>query len=46
MTTNLGDGRDCAASVTQLMFDLPPAKADELLPVLDGCARFMREVQT
>src|SRR3989442_970850 len=31
-----------AASVARLVFNLPPAKADEVLPVLDRCARLVR----
>lgn len=31
------------AGVARLIFSLPPAKADEVLPVLDRCARLMRQ---
>ena len=31
-----------AAGVARLVFNLPPAKADEVLPVLDRCARLVR----
>jgi len=31
--------------VARLIFNLPPAKADEVLPVLDRCAALMRQVQ-
>jgi len=30
------------AGVARLVFNLPPAKADEVLPVLDRCAALMR----
>jgi len=30
------------AGVARLVFNLPPAKADEVLPVLDRCADVMR----
>jgi len=33
------------AGVARLIFNLPPAKADEVLPVLDRCAALMRQVQ-
>jgi alkanesulfonate monooxygenase SsuD/methylene tetrahydromethanopterin reductase-like flavin-dependent oxidoreductase (luciferase family) len=31
------------AGVARLVFNLPPAQADEVLPLLDGCARLMRQ---
>ena len=31
------------AGVARLVFNLPPAKADEVLPVLDRCAALMRQ---
>ena len=31
------------AGVARLVFTLPPAKADEILPVLDRCVRLMRQ---
>jgi hypothetical protein len=34
------------AGVARLIFNLPPAKADEVLPVLDRCAALMRQVQS
>ena len=34
------------AGVARLLFNLPPAKADEVLPVLDRCAALMRRVQS
>jgi alkanesulfonate monooxygenase SsuD/methylene tetrahydromethanopterin reductase-like flavin-dependent oxidoreductase (luciferase family) len=34
------------AGVVRLIFNLPPAKADEVLPVLDRCAALMRQVQS
>jgi hypothetical protein len=34
------------AGVARLLFNLPPAKADEVLPVLDRCAALMRQVQS
>jgi probable F420-dependent oxidoreductase len=33
------------AGVARLVFSLPPAKADEVVPVLDRCARLMRQAQ-
>ena len=30
------------AGVARLIFNLPPAKADEVLPILDRCATLMR----
>ena len=33
------------AGVARVLFNLAPAKADEVLPVLDRCARLMRQVQ-
>ena len=30
------------AGVARLVFNLPPAKADEVLPVLDRCAKLMQ----
>lgn len=30
------------AGVARVVFNLPPAKADEVLPVLDRCAALMR----
>src|SRR5688572_13613845 len=32
------------AGVARVVFTLPPAKADEVLPVLDRCAALMRRV--
>jgi alkanesulfonate monooxygenase SsuD/methylene tetrahydromethanopterin reductase-like flavin-dependent oxidoreductase (luciferase family) len=34
------------AGVARLLFNLPSAKADEVLPVLDRCAALMRQVQS
>jgi alkanesulfonate monooxygenase SsuD/methylene tetrahydromethanopterin reductase-like flavin-dependent oxidoreductase (luciferase family) len=34
------------AGVARLAFNLPPAKTDEVLPVLDRCAALMRQVQS
>ena len=34
------------AGVARLIFNLPPAKASEVLPVLDRCAALMRQVQS
>jgi len=34
------------AGVARLIFSLPPAKADEVLPVLDRCAALMRQAQS
>jgi alkanesulfonate monooxygenase SsuD/methylene tetrahydromethanopterin reductase-like flavin-dependent oxidoreductase (luciferase family) len=34
------------AGVARLIFNLPSAKADEVLPVLDRCADLMRQVQS
>ena len=34
------------AGVARLLFNLPAAKADEVLPVLDRCAALMRQVQS
>ena len=31
------------AGVARLIFNLPPAKADEVLPLLDRCAALMRQ---
>jgi hypothetical protein len=31
--------------VARLLFNLPPAKADEVLPVLDRCATLMRQAR-
>jgi len=33
------------AGVARLLFNLPPAKADEVLPVLDRCATLMRQAR-
>ncbi|MGH7383821.1 MAG: LLM class F420-dependent oxidoreductase, partial [Candidatus Rokuibacteriota bacterium] len=33
------------AGVARLLFNLSPAKADEVLPVLDRCAALMRQAQ-
>lgn len=33
------------AGVARLVFNLPPAKADEVLPILDRCAVLMRQVR-
>ncbi len=33
------------AGVARLVFNVAPAKADEVLPVLDRCARFMHQVR-
>src|SRR5262249_36832335 len=35
--------RYCDAGVARLVFNLPPAKADEVLPVLDRCAALIRQ---
>ena len=32
----------CANALARLVFNLNPAKADEVLPVLDRCAALMR----
>jgi hypothetical protein len=34
------------AGVARLLFNLAPVKADEVLPVLDRCARLMRQGQS
>ena len=34
------------AGVARLLFNLPAAKADEVLPVLDRCAALMRQVRS
>ena len=34
------------AGVARLLFNLPAAKSDEVLPVLDRCAALMRPVQS
>jgi hypothetical protein len=34
------------AGVARVLFNLPAAKADEVLPVLDRCAALMRQVQS
>ena len=34
------------AGVARILFNLPAAKADEVLPVLDRCAALMRQVQS
>ena len=33
------------AGVARLIFNLPPAKADEVLPVLDRCATLVRQAR-
>jgi hypothetical protein len=32
------------AGVARLIFNVPPAKVDEVLPLLDRCAALMRQV--
>jgi hypothetical protein len=44
MTTMLRDGRYRNAAVARPTFGVAPARADQLLAVLQGCARPMREV--
>jgi hypothetical protein len=44
MTTMLRDGRYRNAAVARANFDVAPAQADQLLAVLHGRARPMREV--
>lgn len=39
-----GEWRDRRASVARPIPDLGRAQANQWLPVLDGCARLMREV--
>jgi hypothetical protein len=34
------------AGVARLIFNLPSAKVDEVLPVLDRCAQLIRQVQS
>jgi hypothetical protein len=34
------------AGAARVPFSLAPAKADEVLPVLDRCARLMRQTQS
>jgi hypothetical protein len=34
------------AGAARLLFNLPAAKADEVLPVLDRCSALMRQVQS
>jgi hypothetical protein len=34
------------AGAARLIFDLPSAKADEVLPVLDRCSELMRKAQS
>lgn len=45
MISILGRGRDRAASVPRPFFNLLPAKADEMLAVLCGLPRLMREIR-